>query len=263
MLKKLKVKVYLVLKDEGRQSHINNIVEYMIAVLIILNVFLIVVESIDSLARQHRTLIIFLRNAFFIFFLTEYILRFWIADIVLHGRKHPVIARIKYMLTFRALVDLLALFPVMFGASIIDFRIFRVLRLLRITQLKGVQQYTSTLIKVFKIKGTQLLSSFFIVLIFIFFSAVIIYDLENPVQPGAFNNILTALWWSVSTITTVGYGDIYPITWEGRAIASCISLVGILIMAIPIGILSAGFFEVSKEMEKKANEESECGKDNG
>lgn len=250
MLKKVEVAAYKLLKDTGRQSRLNDVVEYTISIVICLNVVLIIFESMGLNGKFGATLGV-LRVCFFVFFLVEYILRVWIADLVMKDVHHPVKSRIKYMLSFRAIIDLLALMPVMLGSTIIDFRIFRVLRLLRLTQLKGLKQYTDILAKVLKLKGAQLLSSLFIVLIFMLACAVIIYDFEKLAQPEVFNNILSCLWWSMSAVTTVGYGDMYPVTAAGKIFGSLMSIFGVFLMAVPIGILTSGFFEVAKKAKPK------------
>lgn len=245
--------IYRLLKEGGRQSELNDIVEYIISAMICLNVILIIFESV-GVSNEYSSVITVIRNCFFIFFLTEYIMRLWIADFVMQDKKHPVKSRLRYMVSFRAIIDLLALLPVMLGSTIVDFRIFRVLRLLRITQLKSLRRYTETLSKVVKLKYAELLASLFFVVIFILVAAVIIYDLENKAQPDVFQNVLSGLWWSISAITTIGYGDMYPITPLGKILASFMSVAGVFLMAFPIGILTSGFFELSKD--QKNSEES-------
>lgn len=247
-LNKAHVCAYELLKESGNRSKLNSVIEYIISFVICLNVILIVFES-ASLHMKYHNAILFLRNSFFVFFLVEYLLRIWIADLVVGDEAHPVKARLKYMFTVRSLIDLFALLPVLLGGTIIDFRVFRVLRLFRITQSKSLQRYTDVLKKVLKLKGAQLLSSMMMVLIFMLVSAVIIYDLESKAQPQVFTSVLSGFWWSISTITTVGYGDIYPITPIGQLLGSLISIFGIFLMAVPIGILTSGFFEVSRSEE--------------
>lgn len=257
MLKKLETKIYSILNENGKQSHLHDMVEYAICAIIGLNVILIVFESVLKQHGLGHVLSVF-RTGFFIFFLVEYLLRVLIADMVTNDRQHPVSSRLKYIFSFWAIIDLLALLPVLLGNTIIDFRIFRVLRLLRVTQLKGLKDYTKILTLVLKRKGAQLLSALFIVLIFMLTSAVIVYDLEHKVQPAVFGNVLDGLWWAISAITTIGYGDMYPITPLGKILASCMSIFGVFLMAVPIGILTAGFFEVSKDMcAQKEEEEAE------
>lgn len=255
MFKKFEFALYRLLKEEGRQSQLNDIVEYIIGGIICLNVALIVYESVEYDPR-YAGIVNFLRVAFFTFFLVEYVLRVWIADIVMRDRQHPIKSRIRYMLSFRAIVDLLALMPVMLGNTFIDFRIFRILRLLKITQMGAINSYTMDLIKVFKLKGAQLLSSLFIAFICMLTSAVVIYNLEHDAQPKVFVDVLSGLWWAMSAATTIGYGDIYPITALGRIFGSCISIFGVFLMAVPIGILTAGFFEISRT--KKSAEKTKA-----
>jgi voltage-gated potassium channel len=252
-LRKAESAIYKLLSPGGRQSELHIIIEYVISAMICLNVILIVFESVLGMDGEYRLLLIVLREFFFAFFLIEYILRVWIADMVMRDRKHPVKSRLRYMLTFRAVIDLLALLPVLIGSTFIDFRIFRVLRLLRITQLKTLSKYTDTLRKVIKLKGSQLLAAIFIVFIFMLASAVIIYDLEHAAQPELFKNVLSGLWWSVSAITTIGYGDMYPVTVPGRVFGSLMSVFGVLLMAVPIAILTSGFFELSKKPDHRTN----------
>lgn len=242
--------VYRLLKEGGRQSELNDIVEYVIAGIICLNIVLIVFESMGLNGRIGALLDV-LRKSFFVFFLIEYILRLWIADMVMHDRMHPIKSRLRYMVSFRAIIDLLALLPVLLGGTFIDFRVFRILRLFRVTQLKSLKRYTDILTHVFKLKGAQLLASLFIVLIFVLVSAVLIYDFEHAAQPEMFNNILSGLWWSISAITTVGYGDMYPITPMGKIYGSFMSIAGVFLIAVPVGILTSGFFEITRKMDSK------------
>jgi voltage-gated potassium channel len=245
--------LYKLLNENGKQSELHNIAEYIISAVICLNIVLIIFES-SELGSDYGLIIGILRWAFFAFFLIEYILRLCIADLVMNDKLHPVKSRIRYIFTPRALINLFALLPVLLGGTIIDFRIFRALRLLRITQIKSLQKQTNILIKVLKLKGTQLLASLFIVFISMLVSGVIICDLESKVQPDVFNNILKGFWWAVSAFTTIGYGDIYPISPAGKIFGSFVSIFGIFLMAIPIGILTSGFFEISKKADPEQDD---------
>lgn len=248
-LRRAEFTAYRLLNEDGRQSELNNIAEYIISAVICLDVLLIVLESM-GLGGTIGAVLGVLRLCFFIFFLIEYILRVWIADIVLRDRKHPVKSRLRYMLTFRAIINLLAILPAVFKVSFIDVRIFQILRLLWVTQLIGLRQYTDLLAKVIKLKGGQLLSALFLMLIFLLVCSLVIYDLESKAQPEVFENILSGLWWSMSAITTIGYGDMYPITHVGRILGSLMSVFGIFLMAIPTAILTYGFMEVSGSNKK-------------
>jgi voltage-gated potassium channel len=248
-LQKAEMAVYKLLKENGRQSELNDIVEYAICAIICLNAALIVLESMGYGGAMGKLLGI-ARVCFFVFFLVEYVVRIWIADIVMRDKAHPVKSRLRYMVSPRAIIDLMALLPVLLGSTIIDFRIFRVLRLFRIAQLHGLRKYTDILIKVVRLKGAQLLAAVFLLAVFMLTCAVIIHDFEAQAQPEVFNNILSSMWWAMATITTVGYGDMYPVTTMGKVMGSVISVLGVFIMAVPVAILTSGFIEVSSQTKQ-------------
>ncbi|MCL1793401.1 MAG: ion transporter [Oscillospiraceae bacterium] len=250
MMTKVNAAVHKLLKKDGQQSEMNGVAEYIVSAVICLNVAFIIFESVEA-ESKYGGIINILRWSFFAFFLVEYILRIWIADIAAGEKSHPIRARAKYILSFRGLIILLALLPTLLVGTVMDFRIFRALRLIRITQLKILRRQTDILIKVIKLKGRQLLASVLIVFIFIIISGVVICDLEYETQPDVYNNILKGIWWAVSAITTIGYGDIHPVSPIGKIFGSLISIFGIFLMAIPIGILTSGFFEVSKKIDSE------------
>lgn len=246
----VKLDVYKLL-GEDEDSKEATIVEYIICGAIIFNVILIIVESVVHFKSNYSITIDILRNLMFIFFSIEYILRLWIADLGFKGTKDPVKSRVRFIFSLDGVLSLLALLPVVFPSMIIDFRVFRILRLFRVTKLHMLDDYSHVLMRVLRLKRRQLISSFFMLLVFTLASAIVIYDLEHAAQPAVFDNILSSLWWAVSTITTIGYGDMYPITSAGKTLGSIISLCGVFVIAIPIGILSAGFFDISKSLDRE------------
>lgn len=181
-------------------------------------------------------------------FTLEYLLRLWTADLV-YPSLSPTRARLRYSRTPLAIVDLLAILP--FYLTLLppfDLTALRVLRLLRLFQLFKLSRYTSSLfliLRVIRKKSAQLLSSMAVVFILILISSLIMYAVENPAQPLVFSNAFSGMWWAVSTLTTVGYGDIYPITVLGKLVASIIALLGIGLLAVPTAIISSGFIEQS------------------
>ena len=231
--------------DNGRQSELKAVIEYTISVVICLNVALMIGERMES-APQFITTLSVLKRCFFIFFLFEYILRVWVADIGKDGKTHAVTARLQYIFSWIGMIDLLALSPAVFGIFLFDFRVFRILKLLRLMRIKGLRRYTETLAKVVRAKGSQLLASLLIVSIFTLACSIVVYDIESAAQPEVFDSVLSSLWWAIAAITTIGYGDIYPITPLGKIVASTMSILGILLMAIPTAILTSGFYEESK-----------------
>ena len=161
--------------------------------------------------------------------------------------NHP---RLKYVFSFMALIDLLAILPfyLPFFSADLRFlrmmRLFRLFRLLRVFKLGRYLDALHVIVKVIRTSGPQLIMSVVICFFVMLFSAIVMYTVENPEQPEQFPNVISSLWWAICTLTTVGYGDVYPITAVGKFFASVISLVGIGIIAIPTGIIAAGFNQV-------------------
>lgn len=136
---------------------------------------------------------------------------------------------------------------------------FRVVRLLRLFQINAYYDALNVIGDVITGKKDQILSSVFIIMVLMVASSLVMYNLENPVQPDVFENAFSGFWWAVSTLLTVGYGDIYPVTIAGRIFGIVITFLGVGMVAIPTGILSAGFVEHYTRMKtmKEASEESD------
>ena len=195
-----------------------------------------------------------------IIFTIEYLLRVWTAP-YLFPDKTKLKATIKYIFSFMALIDLLAILPFYFPFFIkIDLRILRSLRLIRLFRLFKMNRYTNalrTVIQVMKNKVHELISSIFVVFILMLISSVFMYTIESPVQPEVFKNGFSGLWWAVATFTTVGYGDIYPITVVGKIISMIMAILGIALVAVPTGIISSGFIELNSG-KKDCNNKHFC-----
>jgi voltage-gated potassium channel len=159
-----------------------------------------------------------------------------------------------------ALVDLLAVLPFylpMFlsAYNLIVLRFLRVVRILRLFKITRYTNVASTIGAVLKKKSSQLISSTFVVFLLMVITSVLMYQVENAAQPDVFTNIVDSFWWAVATITTIGYGDIYPITATGQLLNAMIAFLGIGLIAIPTGILASGFIEQANK--RKQDEENE------
>ena len=207
----------------------------------------IILDSFQNIHDRFQTVFQVFEVITVIVFTLEYILRIWTADLLYPDAKHP---RLKYCFSFMAIIDLLAILPfyLPFFSADLRFlrmmRLFRLFRLLRVFKLGRYFEALHVIVKVIRSSGPQLIMSVVICFFVMLFSAIIMYEVENPVQPEQFPNVISSLWWAICTLTTVGYGDVYPITVVGRFFASVISLVGIGIIAIPTGIIAAGFNQV-------------------
>lgn len=193
-------------------------------------------------------------------FTVEYVLRVWTADL-LYPEMKPAASRLKYVFSFSGLIDLLAFapywMPMFFPMGIVAFRMFRVVRILRLFQINAYSDALSAITDVLKSKKDQLFSSIFIILVLIMASSLCMYSLEHEAQPDVFQNAFSGIWWAVSTLLTVGYGDIYPITTAGRIFGIIITFLGVGMVAIPTGILSAGFVEKFSELKQGYYEKME------
>jgi voltage-gated potassium channel len=181
-----------------------------------------------------------------IIFTIEYGLRLWTSTLMFPTLSKNK-ARVKYASKFMAVVDLLAILPFYLPFIFpVDLRVLRMLRMLRLLRLFKVSRYTDsikTIANVFKSRAPQLISSTLIVFLLMVIASVVMFNLEHEVQPDVFENAFSGMWWAVATFTTVGYGDIFPITAGGRLVAGLLSMLGIGLVAVPTGIISAGFIE--------------------
>ena len=230
-----------------RRVHRKPGVDTGIIALIGLSILSIILQSFENLAEKYGGVFHVFEVATVAVFTAEYILRIWTADLLYPGEKHP---RLKYIVSFMAVIDLLAILPFYLPFISADMRflrmirLFRLFRLLRVFKLGRYFDALQVILKVIRESSTRLIISVMLCLFVMLFSAIVMYTVENPVQPEQFPNVIASLWWAICTLTTVGYGDVYPVTMVGRFFASVISLVGIGIIAIPTGIIAAGFTSV-------------------
>ncbi len=244
-MKELKRRIFNILQPGEQEGKYERFFDVFIILLIIINVVMVIA---DTFALPEYVSNIF--NAIEVFsiivFTAEYLLRLWTAGLLYPSVSAPR-ACIKYIFSFMAIIDLLAILPFYLPFVFpIDLRVLRTLRIVRLFRLFKVNRYTNSLsliAKVFKNKASQLISSVFVVGLLMVISSVLMYSIENPVQPDVFKNAFSGLWWAVATFTTVGYGDIYPITATGKILSAIIALLGIGLVAVPTGIISAGFIE--------------------
>lgn len=262
-MKKLKISLYNLIRDDDENDLASDIFDGTIIGLIILNVLLLVLDTFEMPAWFSRVSGI-IEAVSVIIFTTEYLARLWTADLK-YPDKSPLVARVKYIFTFMALVDLVAILPFYLPFLFpIDLRILRALRILRLFRLFKMGRYTSafsTIAAVFKSKAHQLISSMIVVGLLMVITSLLMYNVEHEAQPDVFRNAFSGLWWAVATLTTVGYGDIYPVTSAGRVLSGIIALLGIGLVAVPTGIISAGFMEAVDKSEKTEEKHycSNCG----
>jgi len=186
-----------------------------------------------------------------ILFLVEYFLRIWTADLAKPDLKNP---RLAYIFSFYGIVDLLAFLPVLLVPNISGSVLLRSLRFIRLFQIMKFKPLTNGFRRIWAavyISRTELAISLGISVSLIFVGAVLMYLVEGDIQPDTFGSVPRALWWSMATLTTVGYGDVYPVTAIGKALASLVAIVGIGAVAMPAGILAAAFSSMGSNETKE------------
>ena len=180
------------------------------------------------------------------FFAVDYVLRVWTAR-CLYPTLTPGKAVLRYVTSVGGLIDLVSFLPtflpVFFPSGMVAFRMFRVVRIFRLFRINAYYDSLHVITEVLRSKRQQLLSSVFIILTLMLASSLCMYSLEHDAQPEVFRNAFSGIWWSVSTLLTVGYGDIYPITTAGKIFGIVITFLGVGMVAIPTGIISAGFVD--------------------
>lgn len=271
MYVKAKKKVHTLLHPEiVGDHHWDRIINIFIITLIILNVIAVILETVKSLHDRFSDFFYYFDLVSVIIFTIEYVLRVWSSN---HEEKykHPVWGRLKYMVSIGALIDLLAILPfflhIFFGFGL-DFREIRMLRLMRVLRLFRLTAYTKSanmIMNVFRKRSNELALSFVLASFLIIISSCIMYfaEHEHPApgqQFSQFTSIPRTIWWSVVTLTTTGYGDMYPVTDIGKGLAMMIMLTGIAFFALPAGIITAGFIDEFRiNRIKKTHKCPHCG----
>ncbi len=237
----MKKKVFNIIQIGDKSNPLSRIFDIFIAVVICTNILVTFLQTFDELS--------FLFPAFHVIevitiliFCVEYILRIWTAD-YLYPDKSEFRSRLRFLISFDGIIDLLTILPFFFLSGMVIFRMLRVARIFHLFRLNARYDSFNVITTVLYEKRNQIISSVFIVLVLMLASSLCMYSVEHDSQPEVFRNAFSGIWWSMSTLLTVGYGDIYPITTLGRIMAICIAYLGVGAVAIPTGIISAGFVE--------------------
>jgi voltage-gated potassium channel len=255
--------VHTLLHPELGNTKWDKLLNVFVIVLIVLNVVAVMLETVPEIYEPNKDFFHLFDVVSVFIFTVEYVLRVWSANHDAHYR-HSIMGRIRYMLTPGALIDLLAILPFyIYGLVGFDLRVLRILRLLRFLRLFRLTAYmkaTRLVINVFKATRNELLLALVLALFLVVISSSLVYFAEHPVQPDIYSSIPATLWWSVITLTTVGYGDMIPITLWGKVFTSFILMAGVALFALPAGIITAGFLEeIRKNKNHKVRNCPHCG----
>ena len=251
-LKLIRKRLWQILEKGNEEDRASVYTDIFLITLIILNIIAVILETVDSIYSAYSFyFIIFERSSTFIF-LVEYILRVWVSIEDINKNKiSNFIIRVKYIGSWPAIIDLLAvlsgLLPMIFE---IDLRILRALRMLRLLKFSRYFKVMNLLLGVLKEERQSFLAAMFLLTIAMLIASTGIYIFEKDAQPDKFGSIPEAMWWAVATLTTVGYGDVTPITAMGKIFGALITIIGIGTVALPSGILASGF---SDQLKRRKN----------
>ena len=240
---------------------INQSYDVISTAMLLINLIGAFAGTFDSVALKHGELLSRVEAITVAFFALDYILRVFTAPCLYPGEK-GLRPYWKYITSFSGIVDLLSFLPyylpMFFPAGAVAFRLIRVARILRLFRVNAYVDSLNVISEVLISKSQQLLASLFIIFVLMLASSLAMYSLEHDAQPEVFKNAFSGMWWAVSTLLTVGYGDIYPITPMGKFLGILITFLGVGMVAIPTGIISAGFVEQysrAKRLSDYAREE--------
>jgi len=226
--------------------------------LILLNVVAVILGTVSSIESLYGGVLWGFEIFSIVIFTAEYLIRIW--SCVEETRfAHPVFGRLRYATTPLIIIDLIAFLPFYLPFVVMDTRFLRVTRMFRIIRIAKIGRYSSSLrliVDVLKGKKEELVMAMGLMTILMVLAASLMYYCERDAQPKAFSSIPAALWWTVITMTTIGYGDVYPITLAGKILASFTAILGIGMLAIPTGLLGAGFIE--EFHKRKTKTETRC-----
>ncbi len=254
MLERIKIRVYDILVETDDGELVDRIVAIFLMLLILLNAAAVVLETVDDLNQRFGSVFHAIEVVSVTIFVVEYLLRLWVAPLTPKYSK-PLTGRLRYAFSLMAIVDLLAILPALLPLIFaIDLRIIRFLRIFRVFRLFKMSRYVDSLNSlddVVRSKKEELLVTLLMIVMLLLFSSSLMYIVETEAQPDKFPDIPSAMWWGVATLTTVGYGDVFPITPLGKLLGGFIAFLGIGMFALPTGILASGFAEEIKRRHEK------------
>lgn len=228
--------------------------DFLNVILIVVNLAVSIMYTYSNLRENYGEILLIVEGVTVGFFTVDYILRLFVAKFMYPRLKERHAIK-KYVFSFNGIVDVLSFvpyyLPTFFPMGTVAFRMIRIIRIFRLFRINAYYDSLSVIKEVLSGKKQQLISSVFIILVLMVGSSLCMYSLENEAQPEVFTNAFSGIWWATSTLLTVGYGDIYPITFLGKLFGIIIAFLGVGMVAIPTGIISAGFVDQYSTIKKK------------
>ncbi|MDA1089650.1 MAG: ion transporter [Proteobacteria bacterium] len=248
-MRRIRRRVYEILAIGRKGDRLSEWADIALITLISINVVLVIFESVREIYDAAPLFFAGFEIFSVVIFTIEYFLRVWSApDHAERKYRHPVWGRMRFMLTPMALLDLMVIAPFYLVFFVqVDLRMLRVLRLFRVFRLTRYSSSMGLLLQVLQKEARNVGAALFVLLLLIIMAASLTYLAEHKVQPVAFSSIPHALWWAVITMTTVGYGDIVPVTVIGRILGAVIGIISVGVVALPAGLLASGFSQALRE----------------
>lgn len=244
-------------KGEG-DDRLSKRFDIFIMSMILLNVVAVILETVDHIYNSFPEVFDYFEIFSIVVFSIEYLGRLWTCT-YFQKYNHPFWGRVKFVFSFAGIIDLLAILPFylpLFFAM--DGRVLRMLRLFRILRIFKMGRYSTAfnlIIRVVSQRKEELFITLTIVFVVLILASSMMYYIEHEVQPENFSSIPETMWWGVATLTTVGYGDVYPVTPIGKVLGAFIAILGVGVFALPAGIIASGFeSEISKRIHEREKE---------
>ena len=259
-LTSIRAKVHELLEAGQTGDRLDKAIDFFIISLIIVNTAAQILETVETVYNAAPWFFPILEIASMIIFTVEYVLRVWSCTVE-ERYSHPVLGRLRFAVTPLLLIDLLALLPFYFTfLGLEDLRTLRALRLLAwAARLGRYFEGIRTLGKVLQSKALELVTVVIVLAVMLVLASAMMYYAEHRAQPEDFASIPEAMWWSIITLTTVGYGDVSPVTPLGKMMAGVIAVMGIGMFALPAGILGSGFLDEIQKRNREARYCPHCG----
>ncbi|WP_190324858.1 ion transporter [Mediterraneibacter catenae] len=251
----IRYRIYEILEVRAGIDHAARVYDVIYLMTIIINLTVSIMYTYESYRAEYGELLTAIENVTVALFCIDYILRLCTAKYMYPEAHGPGAVR-KYVLSFTGIIDMLSFLPYylpfFFPSGAVAFRMLRVMRVFRLFRINAYYDSLKLITDVLNSKRQQLFSSVFTILILMLASSLCMYSLEHEAQPEVFTNAFSGIWWSASTLLTVGYGDIYPITTLGKLFGIFITFLGVGMVAIPTGIISAGFVDQYSRIKRIA-----------
>jgi len=247
----IRQRIHEIIDNDPKNGKGNTTFGGILTILIWLNIAAVFLGSVEEVHDRFGSFFAYFEIFSVTFFTIEYLLRLYVAPCKFPSSKNPFL---RYVFSFIGMIDLFATLPFFLPfVATIDLRVLRILRMFRLLRILKLTRYNNAfrlIVKVFRNQKEKLgITIFFMGIMFLLASSIMFF-MENAAQPDKFPNIPATMWWAVGALTTVGYGDVYPVTLLGRTLGGIIAILGIGLIAMPSGIISMGLItEVEKEVK--------------